>query len=92
MTPEYRDIPDWARQEREADLVWIAENLDVFSVAATLAFEEVALKRGKPEIFNTDQGAQFTAQPFVGCLETAGVRVSMDGRGRVLDNIFVERL
>lgn len=43
------------------------------------------------EIFNTDQDAQFTVQPFVGCLETARVRVSMDGRGRVIDNIFVER-
>jgi putative transposase len=53
---------------------------------------DLALKKGKPDIFNTDQGAQFTAQPFVGCLETAGVRVSMDGRGRVMDNIFIERL
>jgi putative transposase len=52
----------------------------------------LALQSAHPEIFNTDQGAQFTAQPFVGCLETAGVRVSMDGRGRVMDNIFVERL
>ena len=53
---------------------------------------DLALKKGKPDIFNTVQGSQFTAQPFVGCLETAGVRVSMDGRGRVMDNIFVERL
>lgn len=51
-----------------------------------------ALQFGQPEIFNTDEGAQFTAQPFIGCLETAGVRVSMDGRGRVMDNIFVARL
>jgi putative transposase len=57
-----------------------------------LAALDLALKKGKPDIFNTDQGAQFTAQPFVGCLETAGVRVSMDGRGRVMDNIFIERL
>ena len=47
---------------------------------------------GRPEIFNTDQGAQFTAQPFTDCLEAAGIRISMDGRGRALDNIFVERL
>jgi putative transposase len=47
---------------------------------------------GRPEIFNTDQGAQFTAQAFTDCLEAAGIRISMDGRGRALDNIFVERL
>lgn len=51
-----------------------------------------ALQLARPEIFNTDQGAQFTAQLFIGCLETAGIRVSMDGRGRAMDNIFVERL
>jgi putative transposase len=51
-----------------------------------------ALGRGTPEIFNTDQGVQFTAHGFVGRLERAGVRVSMDGRGRALDNVFVERL
>ncbi len=53
---------------------------------------EEALKGGKPEIFNTDQGVQFTAEAFTGCLEGAGVAVSMDGRGRALDNVFVERL
>lgn len=51
-----------------------------------------ALEQGRPHIFNTDQGVQFTARPFTQCLEDAGVRVSMDGRGRALDNIFVERL
>lgn len=50
------------------------------------------LSRGQPEIFNTDQGVQFTATAFVGRLEAAGVRVSMDGVGRCLDNVFVERL
>src|SRR5437868_2609971 len=50
-----------------------------------------ALRLGQPEIFNTDQGAQFTAQEFTSCLETAGVRISMDSRGRALDNIFIER-
>ena len=53
---------------------------------------EEALSKGKPEVFNTDQGVQFTAQAWTGRLETAGVAVSMDGRGRCLDNIFVERL
>jgi len=51
-----------------------------------------ALATGKPEVFNTDQGVQFTAAAFTGRLESAGVAVSMDGRGRALDNVFVERL
>lgn len=53
---------------------------------------EEALSRGQPEVFNTDQGVQFTAQAWTGRLERAGVAVSMDGRGRCLDNVFVERL
>jgi putative transposase len=53
---------------------------------------EEALGRGKPEVFNTDQGAQFTARAWAGRLESAGVAVSMDGKGRCLDNVFVERL
>ena len=53
---------------------------------------EDALRRGRPEIFNTDQGAQFTSAAFTDRLETAGMRISMDGRGRWLDNVFVERL
>ena len=51
-----------------------------------------ALGSGKPEVFNTDQGVQFTASSFTGRLDAAGVAVSMDGRGRALDNVFVERL
>jgi putative transposase len=51
-----------------------------------------ALRISKPEIFNTDQGLQFTSVDFTGLLEDAGIKVSMDGRGRVYDNIFVERL
>jgi putative transposase len=53
---------------------------------------EEALNRGKPEVFNTDQGVQFTAEAWTGRLESTGVAVSMDGRGRCLDNVFVERL
>jgi putative transposase len=53
---------------------------------------EEALRQGRPEMFNTDQGVQFTAAAFTGRLEAAGVQVSMDGRGRCLDNVFVERL
>jgi putative transposase len=51
-----------------------------------------ALERGQPEIFNTDQGSQFTSSVFTGRLEARGVAISMDGRGRALDNVFVERL
>ena len=51
-----------------------------------------ALTLGQPEIFNSDQGSQFTSPRFTGTLEGKGIRISMDGRGRALDNIFVERL
>lgn len=53
---------------------------------------DAALEGGRPEVFNTDQGAQFTAWAFTGRLEGEGIAVSMDGRGRALDNVFVERL
>src|SRR5438093_260606 len=53
---------------------------------------EAALRHGRPEIFNTDQGAQFTSTAFTGRLLAAEIRISMDGRGRALDNVFVERL
>ncbi len=51
-----------------------------------------ALHSGQPAIFNTDQGVQFTAHEFTGCLESANIQISMDGRGRAMDNIFIERL
>jgi putative transposase len=51
-----------------------------------------ALGSGQPEVFNSDQGVQFTSQAFTGILEARGIRISMDGRGRVFDNIFIERL
>ncbi len=51
-----------------------------------------ALRGGTPTIFHTDQGSQFTAQSFTMLLEAASVQISMDGRGRVFDNIFIERL
>jgi putative transposase len=53
---------------------------------------EVALGGARPEIFNSDQGSQFTSLAFTCCLERLGVAISMDGRGRALDNVFVERL
>ena len=53
---------------------------------------EEALGKGRPEVLNTDQGSQFTCEAFTGLLERHGVRISMDGKGRYSDNIFVERL
>jgi putative transposase len=53
---------------------------------------EEALQKGKPEIFNSDQGSQFTSLEFTGRLEKENIRISMDGRGRAFDNIFIERL
>jgi putative transposase len=53
---------------------------------------EMALSIGQPEIFNSDQGSQFTSTVFTGRLEASGVAISMDGRGRALDNVFIERL
>ena len=52
---------------------------------------EKALDQGRPDIFNTDQGTQFTARAFTQRLEAEGIRISMDGRGRALDNVFIER-
>jgi putative transposase len=56
------------------------------------ALEEALAKFGTPEIFNTDQGAQFTSDGWIGRLKAAGVAISMDGKGRWIDNIFIERL
>ena len=53
---------------------------------------EQALRQGRPEIFNTDQGVQYTAAAFTGRLQRDEILISMDGRGRALDNVFVERL
>jgi putative transposase len=56
------------------------------------ALEEAMARHGRPDIFNTDQGSQFTSPRFTGALETAGIRISMDGRGRWMDNVFIARL
>ncbi len=56
------------------------------------ALNEALARYGKPEIFNTDQGSQFTSLDFTAVLKGAGVAISMDGRGRYMDNIFIERL
>ena len=81
-------IIDWATR---AVLAWrLSNTMDTgFCIAA---LDEALARHGTPKIFNTDQGAQFTSSDFVGELETRGVRISMDGKGRFLDNIFIERL
>ena len=56
------------------------------------ALQEAMSRNGRPDIFNTDQGVQFTAAAFIETLAAQGVRISMDGKGRFLDNIFIERL
>ena len=71
-------------------LAWdISTTMDIAFCTRAL---ENALKISNPEIFNSDQGSQFTSNDFTGILEREGIRISMDGRGRAYDNIFVERL
>ena len=81
-------IMDWRSR---AVLAWrLSNTMDVsFCVSA---LEEALARFGKPEIVNTDQGSQFTSVAFTGLLLAAGIKVSMDGRGRWLDNVFIERL
>jgi putative transposase len=77
---------------------WYSRKVLAFRLSNTLdgAFcqecLDAALAYGQPEIFNTDQGSQFTSLAFTGRLAVAGIRISRDGRGRALDNVFVERL
>jgi putative transposase len=81
-------IIDWASR---AVLSWrLSNTMDVSFCRAAL--EEALTRFGRPEIFNTDQGSQFTSAAFTGTLAAAGVRISMDGRGRWMDNVFIERL
>ena len=71
-------------------LSWrLSNSLDVTFCLDAL---EESLLHGKPEIFNTDQGCQFTSSKFTGKLKAEDIRISMDGRGRAIDNVFVERL
>lgn len=71
-------------------LSWeLSNSADVFCCLAAL---EKALAKGTPEIFNSDQGSQFTSEVFTSRLEQAKIAISRDGRGRVFDNIFIERL
>ena len=81
-------IMDWATRKV---LAWrVSNTMDAeFCVAA---LQEALARFGRPGIFNTDQGSQFTSAEFTGVLRDAEVRISMDGRGRWMDNVFIERL
>jgi putative transposase len=81
-------IIDWASR---AVLSWrLSNTMDAsFCVAA---LDEALARFGRPEIFNTDQGSQFTSRPFTAKLAAAAIKISMDGRGRWMDNVFIERL
>jgi putative transposase len=81
-------IMDWHSRKV---LSWrLSNTMDAeFCVAA---LEEPVARHGKPEIFNTDQGSQFTSDGFTGTLRESGIRISMDGKGRWMDNVMVERL
>jgi len=81
-------IVDWATRKVLSHRVSISMSVD-FCVEA---LEEAIAKYGRPEIFNTDQGSQFTSAEFTGVLKANGIRISMDGKGRWVDNVFVERL
>jgi putative transposase len=81
-------IMDWASRKV---LAWrLSNTLDAsFCVEA---LQEALARYGTPEIFNTDQGSQFTSDDFIGILESHGINISMDGKGRWMDNVFIERL
>ena len=81
-------IMDWATRKV---LAWrLSNTMDVGFCLEAL--DEAMARYGRPEIFNTDQGSQFTSLDFTVVLKDAGVAISMDGRGRYMDNIFIERL
>jgi putative transposase len=81
-------IIDWASR---AVLAWrISNTMDTSFCLAAL--DDALARFGRPEIFNTDQGSQFTSAAFTGALTAAGIKISMDGRGRWMDNVFIERL
>jgi putative transposase len=81
-------VMDWSTRKV---LSWrLSNTMDVeFCIEA---LEDALARFGRPDIFNSDQGSQFTSPRFTGVLQAAGVRISMDGRGRWMDNVFIERL
>ena len=81
-------IMDWASRKV---LAWRLSNTMDASFCVE-ALEEALHRFGRPDVFNTDQGSQFTSEDFTRPLKDAGVKISMDGRGRWMDNVFIERL
>jgi len=81
-------VMDW---HTRAVLSWRLSNT-MDSGFCVEALQDALSRYGTPEIFNTDQGSQFTSEEFTGVLSDAGVRISMDGKGRWMDNVFIERL
>ena len=81
-------VMDWYSRKT---LSWRLSNIMDASFCID-ALEEAIMKFGTPEIFNTDQGAQFTSNEFTGVLKKNNIKISMDGRGRWIDNVFIERL
>jgi putative transposase len=78
---------------------WFSRRILAWKLSITMeasfcieALDEALSRNGKPEIFNTDQGSQFTSEAFTGRLKEEGIKISMDGRGRWRDNVFVERI
>ena len=95
-----RAYPRWRRSTRlVAVMDWASRKVLAWRLSNTMdaefcveALKEALARFGRPEIFNTDQGSQFTSADFTDVLRDAEVRISMDGRGRWMDNVFIERL
>ena len=81
-------VMDWSTRKV---LAWRVSNT-MDAAFCVEALQEALARFGRPEIFNTDQGSQFTSAEFTNVLRAANVRISMDGRGRWMDNVFIERL
>src|SRR3979409_262572 len=94
-----QDMKQTRKKHGAAFMDWVSRAVLAWRLSNTLgaefcveALEEALSRYGRPEIFNTDQGSQFTSDDFTGTLQRHGVTISMDGKGRYMDNIFVERL
>ena len=92
LSPAYsRMAPSWSKRDFELAVAGQLSNT-LGADFCVDALEEALSRYGRPEIFNTDQGSQFTSDDFTGTLKRHGIMISMDGKGRCMDNIFVERL
>jgi len=94
-----RDKLDYRTRDSLPELDWYSRRVLSWRVSNALdtsfyvdALEEAIERHGPPEIFNTDQGSHFTSEDFTNVLKQHGIRISMDGKGRWIDNVFMERL